>query len=244
MHRIEQDRWGRTKRATPDSITLDSETPASPPKRHKKKQKKAKKQVAAAAEVQELLAQVLEASIPLPSTLPKQVLGQPSMKLAVDLERSERESLAAYHINHLRGHLITSFQAQSVARNVNGQDLMTRAQSAAHKKQVLVDRSAGDYRRCREALLNLGMNADNRTFKDLLDSDIKPFRAFGMDADLKGSSHPDREARRQENRKEQRSRIGGETPSWLWENWDVLNDVGDNEAMQKFFLEGKSALSV
>ena len=87
-------------------------------------------------------------------------------------------------------------------------------------------------------MLRLGMLADDFRYPELQDSDVKPFDAFSSDDLMIGSSAKDRKQVREENRREQRSKRGRHSQSWIWENFNFKGgDIGKVK-LKRYFVAG------
>lgn len=179
---------------------------------------------------------VMTIRIPLPSSLPEQLRGHPSLSLAVDIEMRHRELRADFALNQVRSHLISATGHSSAGPPHPGQTLGTKSQTVVKQKWANVHAHADAYQRARNAMRALGMPENDRRFQPLASKDLVPFVVFTEEEELLQLTAATRAGQRQEQRAQQRVSLN-KVSSWIWENLQFTMTDDSSPDIIKYYVE-------
>lgn len=108
----------------------------------------------------------------MPSQLPEELRQLEWFKQLSEIELELRKGSAYDAINNLRVALRYRASVQSRQRKAQSQTTSTRAAAVLNSAHLLVDRRSAWYRRVRDAMLSLGLEPTDQTFRPLLQEDV------------------------------------------------------------------------
>ncbi|KAI0050260.1 hypothetical protein FA95DRAFT_1454082, partial [Auriscalpium vulgare] len=153
----------------------------------------------------EMLGNVRDRRVLLPSCFNKEVIEHASMTEAADIERGLREGQcndALDALDGLRVGLISSYSFTLYKKeSKHTQGMATRTKTMDNRKRDTIDQDTTTYRRARQARIALGMSETDEDCPRLKKEDIKSFTVYTADAKLG-------ESRRQ--------------TSWIWSKFENL----------------------
>lgn len=145
-------------------------------------------------------------SMPLPSDLDERIRSADCMVHPVQCELELRKGYAAEALDSLRVHLMTFATLEDRHKQLSGVKRNTVMDRRMDSKKTSIKNAKQRYRRERELLLTLGLDANDGTFQPLQDEDCKAFVLFTTEETLGDSE-----------------RVG----SWIWGNVGFLSKVED-----------------
>ena len=159
-----------------------------------------------------LIAELDAVDIYLPSLYHSLIRRHPAMATVIDIERKLREGQAHDCLNELRLQITARYSIQNLDEQGAGQAHGKRIRELDETHQAAADRARQEYLRIRDILLVLGLKADNKTFRELTDTDCRPISESRHRGESRG------------------------TRSWLWADLSILSKQNVESGVKEFMV--------
>lgn len=163
----------------------------------------------------DLLSQLEQARLPLPSDYHVKIREHDAMRKPVEYERTLRQGYATEALDSLRMHLTTHATLRVRHQQASGVKENTKWDRRIAAKREAINQAKERYRKLRRILLLLGMGEADPSFKPLTEDDCRAFTVLDVE------------------RKPGDSR---KLPSWIWGDFSFVEKTVTVDDVEKFLI--------